>query len=120
MPDIETFYRDYVAQRKPVIITNLFEGEPIRQIQILEDALKAFGDVQINVRSEYSSGLDAQSRIMTFKEYWDFVEANPSSKMLCTEYEIPARLMTMFKLPAVCTVPVDDVEEILGLPKKYG
>jgi lysine-specific demethylase 8 len=123
MPDVETFFTQYAFKRKPVVITDLFAGEPIRQITRLEDAKAAFGDVGLRVRDEYASLAVSSSpahQTMTFNEYWDFVKANPLTTMVCTEYEIPAKIMMHFKLPGVCNRSDADQEEILSLPRKYG
>src|SRR5262245_57448247 len=120
MPDDATFFREYVFKRKPVIITNLFDGEEIRQIRSIEDARKAFGRARLRFQTEYTSPSPRIDQAMTFNEYWDFVEAHPSTNLLCTEYEIPANIMALFKLPTTCLARDIDGEEILSLPRKYG
>lgn len=122
MPDVETFITQYVFKRKPVVITDLFAGQAIREITCLEDAKAAFGNVALRVRAEYASLLTSSSppdQTMTFNEYWDLVSADPLTHLMCTEYEIPARIMTLFKLPDVCTRN-DTQPEILSLPRKHG
>jgi len=120
MPDDETFFREYVFKRKPVIITNLFDGEEIRQIRLLEDARKAFGSVKLRIQAEYTSGHSQADQTMTFNEYWDFVQTHTSTNLLCTEYEVPARVLNLFRLPTVCSARDVGEEEIFSLPRKYG
>jgi len=121
MPDPQTFYREYVFRRRPVIIRDLFQGEGIREIKSLQDARAAFDDVKIVAQREYSSSEGSSgSCTMTFGAYWDMIAADPSTTMVCTEYEIPARIMERFSLPAICTYQPQREEEILGLPRKYG
>jgi len=123
MPDPQTFFRDYVCKRKPVIITNLFEGEEIRHIRTKQDARAQFDLVNLRVRPEYTSDSeqgDANVRPMTFGEYWDYIERDPSSNLMCTEHEIPAKLMALYRMPEVCRARRVDGPEILSLPPKYG
>jgi hypothetical protein len=120
MPDDDTFYQEYIFKRKPVIITNLFEGDEIRRIKSLEDAKKAFGQAKLRIQNEYSYTGPRVDQMMTFNEYWDFVQANPSTDLLCAEDEVPACVMALFKLPTVCLARDLKEEEILKMPRKYG
>jgi hypothetical protein len=125
LPDVETFFRDYVVKRKPVIVTDLFRGQPIRDITSFADARQAFGDVVLNLRTEYATAMsDPKANLsptMTFRQYWDFVATNPSTPIMCTEYEIPARVMALFDLPSICLGrQAEDDNEILSIPRKYG
>lgn len=56
---------------------------------------------------------------MSFQENVDFTRANPSTRLCCTEYDTPARVLTSFELPPACRVTGPE-EDVLGLPKKYG
>lgn len=123
-PEPERFLREYVETGTPVIITGLFEGEPIDRIRTREDASAAFGNVPLNVQTEYTvaseSPESAVETTMTFDEYWAHVDAHPDTSLLCTEYEIPPSIMRMFRLPEFCLADDLDVPEVLGLPRKYG
>jgi len=120
MPDAETFFREYVFKRKPVIITDLFPGEEIRRIQSLEDAKRVFGPIQLVIDYTYPKNSAEPGQVMTFNQYWDFVETNPSTRLSCGEYEIPANVMAMFELPAFCLARDVQEEEVLSLPRRYG
>ena len=61
-----------------------------------------------------------QPIFMPFMEYIDFTRSNRSTRLCCTEYDTPARVLASFKLPPVCTVTGGPDNEIFGLPKKYG
>jgi lysine-specific demethylase 8 len=123
-PTPAQFLRDYVETRTPVIITDLFAGQPIDRIRTLEDASAAFGDVPLHVQTEYavaaSSPETAIETMMTFDEYWAHTRVNPNTALLCTEYEIPANIMKMFRLPELCLAEDLDEPEILAMPRKYG
>lgn len=124
LPDRDTFFREYVSKQRPVVITDLFAGEPIRQVRTLRDATEMFGNTQLLTRNEYISARNTAemqaTSVMTFKEYWAHVHQDPASVLLCTEYPIPARIMTQFKLPVVCLAAGPASAEILDFPKRYG
>jgi Cupin-like domain len=124
MPGREEFFRDYVFRRRPVVITNLFDGQEISRITTIEDAARAWADMKIHLQPEYASGegaaAPAQPTFMTFGEYVEFVRANPSTRLCCTEYDTPARVLASFRLPSACRVTSLPEDEIFGLPKKYG
>ena len=46
-PSREVFMRDYVLRQKPVILTNLFEGQPIRQIRNADIARQELGSTEV-------------------------------------------------------------------------
>jgi Cupin-like domain len=124
LPDRETFFREYVFKRKPVVITNLFANDPIARVRTLQDAKDAFGEMKLLVRQEYMSTRNTPARhvtsVMTFNEYWDHIHNDPNSNLLCTEYDIPAPLMMLFKLPDVCRANDIGQPEILDFPRRYG
>jgi uncharacterized protein (DUF1330 family) len=131
MPAIEDFLRDYVFKRRPVVITDLFATQEIAGIATVEGALQAWGGMPIQLQEEYTSaeGKDQpdQPVVMEFAEYVELIRTDPSSRLCCTEYETPARILATFRLPEVCTAMKtassgagSDADEIFGLPKKYG
>jgi lysine-specific demethylase 8 len=124
LPDADTFFKQYVVRRRPVIITDLFQDQPIRSITSFADARVAFGKVVLNLRTEYTTAMSGPQQsmnlTMTCNDYWDFVEANPSTPVMCTEYEIPSRVMALFELPSICLNRDADDSEILSMPRKYG
>ena len=123
MPSRDDFFRDYVFKRQPVVITNLFERQEISNINTIEDAARAWGSMKIHVQEEYASAEGtaepSQPTIVSFKEYIDFARSNPT-RLCCTEYDPPARVLASFQLPPPCTVAVGPEDEIFGLPKKFG
>jgi lysine-specific demethylase 8 len=126
MPSREVFYRDYVLPRRPVIITNLFAQEPISEIRTMAAARKAFGDVALEVQTEYSSMAadrgSAASGTLTLSEYLDFAEQHPDSRVMCTEYSTPARVAAQYRLPDLCRLDARGIgaSEILDLPRRWG
>jgi Cupin-like domain len=123
MPSQADFLAEYAYTREPVVITNLFEGQEISQITTVEDAVRAWGDVNLVVQEEYTSAegnaAAPEPTVMSLREYVEFSQSNPETRLCCTEYDTPARVLASFDLPEICTV-THPGEEILGLPKKYG
>ncbi len=123
MPARDEFLRQYAHEREPVVITDLFAGEEISRITTVEDAVRAWGDVKLVVQEEYTSAegkaAAPEPTVMSLSEYIDFSRANPETRLCCTEYDTPARVLTSFDLPEICRV-THSGDEILGLPKKYG
>jgi len=124
MPDAETFFRDYVFKRRPVVITNMFEGEPLRELGTLDAALAEFSSMKLLIQPEYTEGMAnpnaPRPQVMSLGEYCDHIRAGNSAKLVCTEIETPARVMTQFSLPSVCTWSQGPSDEVLNFPKKYG
>lgn len=126
LPPREVFHREYVVPRRPVIITNLFEGQPIERINTPEAAEKELGGVPLEIQSEYSTVAtgrgNALMRATTVRDYLRFVEENPDTPLMCTEYATPARIAAQFRLPDLCTqdARVLELPEILNLPKRWG
>ncbi|MGZ5412040.1 MAG: cupin-like domain-containing protein [Solirubrobacterales bacterium] len=123
MPSQQEFLQEYAFQREPVVITNLFEGQEISEITTVEDAVRAWGDVKLLVQEEYTSAEGSASApeptVMSLKGYVDFSRSTPSTRLCCTEYDTPARVLASFELPEMCRV-ASPGEEILELPRKYG
>ncbi len=124
MPSRESFLRDYVFARQPVVITNLFEQEEISTITTIDAATRAWGTMNISLQEEYASAegkaQPGTPTFMAFSDYIDFARSNPSTRLCCTEYETPARVLATFRLPPPCRSTTPPEDEIFGLPKKYG
>jgi hypothetical protein len=124
MPDPEDFFRQYVFERRPVVITNLFERQDVSTIITIEDATRAWGAMPIHLQEEYS-GAEGTAQpfepiFMPFSHYVDFTRSNRSTRLCCTEYDTPAPVLASFQLPSACRVLGAPDDEIFGLPKKYG
>jgi hypothetical protein len=124
MPDREHFFQEYVFEHRPVVITNLFEQQEISSISTIDDATRAWGTMNLHVQEEYTSAEGTaqppQAVYMPFSKYVDFTRSNRSTRLCCTEYDTPARVLASFRLPPTCRVTTPSDDEIFGLPKKYG
>lgn len=124
MPGRDEFFQEYVFKRQPLVIRNLFVGQEISKIKTLEDAVSAWGAMKLQLQEEYTSaeesGATSAPIVMSLDEYIDFTRSHPSTRLCCTEYETPARVLASFRLPSACLVTSPEEAEIFALPKKYG
>jgi lysine-specific demethylase 8 len=122
MPEPARFVDDYVQPRRPVVITDLFESQQISDVRTADDAVRAWGSMEIQVQEEYTraEGRSAPPAVMTLRDYVEATRADPSTRLCCTEYDTPARVLASFRLPDLCRATPSSDEEIFGLPKKYG
>jgi hypothetical protein len=122
--EAESSFQKYVFERQPVVITDLFDRQEISSINTIDDATRAWGTMTIQVQEEYTSAegsnQPASPASMRFKEYVEFTRSNSSTRLCCTEYETPARVLASFRLPPICLSSPPSDDEIFGLPKKYG
>ena len=76
------------------------------------------------LQEEYTSAEGATEPrptvLMPLREYIAHVQSNPATRLCCTEYDTPARLLASFQLPQACRVTSPERDEVFGLPKKYG
>lgn len=130
-PSREVFLKEYVYKQKPVVITNLFEGQPIRDISTVEDAKAKLGDMKLQVSDEYVSAflkrinevsddkasrhLPEEKEIMTLREYIERGESFTDVKKIATgvgqpelssnrtlDYSTAPELLAMCQLPDYC------------------
>jgi lysine-specific demethylase 8 len=122
MPSVEDFFATYVYPQRPVVLTDVFAGQEIDSIRTVDDAVDAWGGMQIRLQEEYSRAGTAPPAPapMSLRDYVDLVRADPGTPLCCTEYETPARVLAAFELPSVCRSRDTAGQEILGLPRKYG
>lgn len=112
-PEASVFWRDYVLPQRPVIITNLFEGEPLAELNTLDRAREALGSMKLAVTEEYTQSLYkklgkddarplAQRSEMTFHQYVEHVQAEPRTHLVCTELDTPVRVHGLMQVPSLC------------------
>ncbi len=121
-PDPARFVDDYVQPRRPAVITDLFESQQISDVRTVDDAVHAWGSMQIQVQEEYTraEGSSDPPALMTLRDYVETTSADTTTRLCCTEYDTPARVLASFRLPDLCRATPSSDEEIFGLPKKYG
>ncbi|MBD2451883.1 cupin-like domain-containing protein [Nostoc sp. FACHB-152] len=102
-PSKDMFYREYILPQRPVIITNLFDSSSLCQMDTLEKARTELTDIQVQVCPNYIANLlNATSadvpRMMNLCEYFDFLQAQPTSLDICVEYPTPQNLLELLPL----------------------
>lgn len=114
LPSPETFYREYMCRLKPVIIKDLFKGDPIRDIVSFAKAVEVWGEVAIAVQDEYgkayqdaargnaSLSLEPEPQMMPLAEYYALVEADPDTEKMCIEFRAPPAIAATYRIPEVC------------------
>jgi lysine-specific demethylase 8 len=125
----EQFERDYIAQGKAVVITNLFEGERIRELRSREDVLAAWGDQPIPLGDHYDEAIGIDQlreqlgrrmaaaggprraaspegarlpESLPFVEYCRRVAEDPHSLLARVSFACPRFLLDSFSIPEVC------------------
>jgi hypothetical protein len=117
------FLEEHVFSARPAVITGLFQGQPVDQIRTLEDALREWPTVQIAVQEEYArvgAATATEPGVMSLRDYIALTSADPTTRLCCTEYDTPVRILASIRLPDICATVFDRRDEIFDLPKKYG
>jgi lysine-specific demethylase 8 len=104
-PPVDLFEADYLFRGKPVIITNLFQGQPLAGLSTVDRARASLGDVQLEIKEEFITSLGKNMNagpreVMSFKDYLAFAAANPGSKKMSTEGAFPREVRALFQTPA--------------------
>lgn len=129
-PTKEVFIHEYLLKQKPVILTNLFEGQPIREISSLEAARKLVGNMPITLQERHGEyfrrtvrglitqdfsfmGIGVNLQQSTVNDYLAMVEQNP--KLQLVSAEVPASMIreveSRYTLPEYCKPEPGEPEE---------
>jgi lysine-specific demethylase 8 len=100
-------WRDYIRPGRPVILTDLFDRQPIRAVDTPDAARRQIGDVVLQVQPNYvgallAHGRTAEPRPMTVAEFLDILEARADSDLYCVEYPTPAAILDLVGRPEAC------------------
>ncbi|MEZ8291862.1 cupin-like domain-containing protein [Vibrio sp. 10N.237.312.B06] len=127
-PGDEEFFNKYIKQLKPVVIKNFFAGQPIADLSTKEKTLSHLCNLPIEVQEEYMSRYindintkndhveseHTKKRSITLKEYFDYIENNPESKVMCMEFQSPEKLASLYNIPTVCNPKDNESEAIVN------
>lgn len=118
MPSVDIFLHDYVYKHKPVIITGLFDDQPISSIRTLADARRLLGDMKVVVTPGYERfiidvirslltqqpNIEMQQRHSTVRDYLDHVAQYPDTKDICSEVTGPmiSDVQALYAVPPYC------------------
>ena len=118
--------RRYLATQRPVILTNLYEGDPIRRVDTLAKAKRTLAALPVQIKPESSRGMfrayqrgtppppPVRPKASKLGAYLKRLERNPTTDLLCSELDTPDMLRDMFTLPAYARTPPGD-DEVLSM-----
>lgn len=111
-PNVADFWHQYMMLQQPVILTDLYEGQPIRQIDTLALARQRLGAIRLIIQEEYTSsvlrnsfhlkGNFRQQQERSLEEYFHLVTEQPDTPLMCTETATPQEVRSLFKFPEYC------------------
>jgi len=123
-PTREVFFRDYVLPQKPVILTNLFEGQPIEQVADLETVKGQFSNSNVLINHGYdfrhrkifealmTGRFDgkftdvswAAGERSTLGQYIDHLQVNPDTDLRITalQREMTPEINALYEVPSYC------------------
>lgn len=109
--DRERFFEEHVRARIPVILTDLFAGEPLRAIRTSADAVRQIGSLELDIQEEYAlaflrssaGGPRLPRRRYSIAEYLSYVALKPATRLLCTEQDTPPAVTSLFTFPSLCS-----------------
>jgi lysine-specific demethylase 8 len=119
MPRDDVFYDEVMRPLRPVVITDLFAGQPIRQITTREQAVAAFRDTPITIQDEYGKAYAdalagsrgaAAPRSLTFAEYFDYVDRHRDTRQMSIELPTPPAIRATYTVPSVCQSRANESE----------
>jgi len=108
-PPVDVLKADYLLQGKPVILTDLFQGQPLAELSTLDKASAVLGGIQLELKEEFITSLGKNMNagpreIMSFRDYLTFAKENPGSKTMSTEGAFPPEVMALFQTPAAAQI----------------
>ncbi|KYZ74130.1 MULTISPECIES: cupin-like domain-containing protein [Klebsiella pneumoniae complex] len=125
LPSNDVFEKEIMHPLRPVIITNLFEGDVIREINTREKVVEHFGNMMIGIQDEYgeaykkqaganSPGNKSGTLTMSVKDYLNYLETTPDTKMMCIEFPSPEMLSDTYHIPDVCRTRKGESEKFVN------
>jgi lysine-specific demethylase 8 len=105
--------RDHMLTGRPVVIPDLFAGEPIAELSRAgAAAVRArLGDLRLRTRLNYALAVmgetgpadePATTWEQTLAEYLDYVERHPGTRRCSVEFLTPPEVRRLFSVPPLC------------------
>jgi hypothetical protein len=102
-PGLEAFRRDHLVPKRPVVITNLYDHQPIAQIRTEAAAVARLGEMPVEARHAYFPALleKLQGRV-TGKPFTIPLSGllDSPQEWVCTECHLPPALRELVDIPA--------------------
>ncbi len=114
-PPADEFFREWVLPRRPVILTDLFDGAPIRAIDRIDLARQALGAIELEIQPNYLvflQGRRGERRRERLADYLAHVAAEPRTRDLCAEFATPPALRAL--LPPVPYCELRDPADVVS------
>jgi lysine-specific demethylase 8 len=118
-PSAERLLEDYVLQRRPIIMTDLFHDMPIHDIDTADTARERIPGLPVVVQPNYMtsllrSGSTGATRRTTLGRFLDQIEADPQTDDYCIEYDTPAEMNAYIRPTDHCRlIDPDDVRPLM-------
>jgi hypothetical protein len=108
--DITDMWRQHILPQRPVVITNVFAGQPLAGVTTLSAACDVLGAMPVVVRDEYSrrlralggEGAPGPSEETDLGSYLRAYGHRTASGRVVPELETPVPLLSLFSLPSFC------------------
>lgn len=101
-PTAEQFHESYVAKQRPVILRNLYRGQPISRLRTARAAEVSLGGQWMLTRRPLWDALHLgdEAHACQFRDYCHLIKEDPTLRMLCLDQIAPKRFRSRFRLPA--------------------
>ena len=117
-PSKEEFEKKYLSKHQPVIIKNLFDDQPIRNIKTLDDFSKNFSDTKVNLVTQYFSqihklsiiGTQSFSGKTTVQDLVRDIQAKQTPGVGASEAPITRNMIEFIQPPEYCDYLYDPEE----------
>lgn len=127
-PSRDEFYEEYVYRQRPVILTGLFDGQPIREINSLARCRAELGHMPVLVSEGYEDYASRVFRDMmtpgaqlsdtrvepsTIDGYLALVAAEPDTRRICEEVprEVIAAIEQRYTRPSYCQPQPGEIDD---------
>ena len=120
----KAFVREFLLQSKPVIFTDLFEGQPIRDISNIKDVRYRLRNLPVIISEGFRPYLFTDvnpsfqpNRHCNVNQYLDLINQKPKTLLLCSENQVHDSIQALFEIPEYCQFGnlVDDLTTRLFL-----
>ncbi len=111
--DRETFWRRYVLEHRPVVITDLLRDAPIAGVRTREEAIAELGRTPLVIRPEYGRSLLSTLAVgpdtshapetVSLRGYFRIVDHEPTTARMCIEEPTPPEVSRLAPVPALAT-----------------
>jgi hypothetical protein len=108
-PPAKVLLNEYVLRSRPVILTELFDDQPIRRIDTAAKAREQFPALPVVIQQNYMTallehGATGQTRRTTLARFLDQIESHPDTDDYCVEYDTPPEMQSFIQPTEHCAI----------------